>query len=119
MFSRRPVDAANGLGEGEAFIEPEVLVFQRLAERTFFQGQFSLGIPTGDNDTSTEFGWNLALGYVFTDVAISENFKFPTPIVELNGESAFGGIDAGTTVLDITAGLRWSIGSTGVWRSGL
>lgn len=104
-------DANRELGEGQTFIEPEVLLFQRVADQTFFQAQFSLGIPTGGEDASTEFGWNLGLGYVYTDVAISQYFKFPTAVVELNGETLFGGVDADTTVLDVTPGLRWSIGS--------
>lgn len=53
----------------------------------------------------------MGLGYVFTDVAASHYFKFPTAVFELNGGTALGGFEAGTTVLDVTSGLRWTIGS--------
>lgn len=104
-------DAGRSLGEGQTFIEPEVLLFQKLGARTFVQGQFSLGIPTAGGDASKEFGWNLGMGHVFVDFTSSRWFKFPTPILELNGATGLGGEDAGTTVLDITPGLRWTIGS--------
>ena len=104
-------EADRNLGEGQTFIEPEVLVFRKFGERTFAQSQFSLGIPTGGGDPSTEFGWNLGMGHVFADFARSQLFKFPTAVVELNGATGLGGEDAGRTVLDFTPGLRWSIGS--------
>lgn len=99
------------LGEGQTFIEPQVLLFQKVAERTFVQSQFSLGVPTGRDNLSSDFGWNFGLGHVYMDFAYSDFFKFPTAIIELNGASAVGGINAGTTVIGVTPGLRWSIGS--------
>ena len=99
------------LGEGQTFIEPEVLLFRRVADRTFIQSQFSVGLPTGRSNLSSDFGWNFGVGHVYTDFAYSDYFKFPTAVIELNGATAVGGINAGATVVDVTPGLRWSIGS--------
>lgn len=103
--------AERELGEGQTFIEPEVLLFQRLMDEAFVQGQFSLGVPTGGEETSTEWGWNIGAGYVFADASVSQYFKFPTAVFEVNGATGLGGSDGGVTVVDLTPGLRWTLGS--------
>lgn len=104
-------DSDRELGEGLSILEPQFLYFRRVAEQAFFQSQFSVGVPLTRHDESTEFGWNLGLGYVFVDYAYSDYLKFPTAVIEFNGQSLLGGADAGRSALDITPGLRWSVGS--------
>lgn len=104
-------DVNRNLGAGQTFLEPELLMFQKLGKQAFMQSQFGLGIPTRGDNTSTDFSWNLGMGYVFTEIAVSQLFKFPTAVVELNGATGLGGSDAGMTVVDFTPGLRWSIRS--------
>lgn len=102
-------DESRGLGEGVSVIEPEILLFQMLADSTFAQAQLSLGIPTGGVGKSNELGYSFGIGHVLRDLSTPEWFKYPTLTLELNGGSLVGGIGAGETVIDITPGLRWSI----------
>lgn len=99
----------SGLGEGMSVIEPEILLFQKLADATFAQAQLSLGIPTGGVDESNEFGYSFGIGHVLRDANTPDWFKYPTLTLELNAGSLIGGIDAGETVVDITPGVRWSV----------
>lgn len=103
-------DHDRNLGEGQTFIEPELLMFRKVGERSFVQSQFGLGLPAKGGGSTNEFVWNLGAGHVFTDFATGQLFKFPTTIVELNGLTGLNGEEAGT-VLDFTTGLRWSIAS--------
>lgn len=98
------------LGEGQTFIEPELLMYRKVGERNFVQSQFGLGLPANGGGATNEFAWNFGAGHVFTNRSVSQLFKFPTTVVELNGLTGLNGDDAGT-VLDFTTGLRWSIGS--------
>lgn len=102
-------DELSGLGEGMSVIEPEILLFQKLADATFAQAQLSLGIPTGGADESNEFGYSFGIGHILRDVNTPDWFKYPTLTLELNAETLVGGLDAGETVVDITPGLRWSV----------
>lgn len=111
-------DHDRNLGEGQTFIEPELLMFRKLGERSFVQSQFGFGLPARGGSSTNEFVWNIGAGHVFTDFATSQLFKFPTTVVELNGLSGLNGEDAGT-VVDFTTGLRWSIGSRAFGGVGL
>ena len=107
-------DAARELGEGHTLIEPEVLMFQKISEVTFLQEQFSIGTPTSGAGRTTEFSYNLAIGHVFRDISNSEYFLFPTAVFELNGRAGSGGMEAGVSIVDLTAGLRWFMGSKAI-----
>ena len=82
----------------------------KISEQAFTQSQFAFGLPTESGET-TEFEYNFGLGYVSTiSFADSYFFAYPTPVIELNGFTGVGGEEAGTTILDLTSGLRWRIG---------
>lgn len=100
---------AEELGEGFVILEPELLTLFILTDRSFAQGQLSLGIPTVTGET-TELEYNSGLGYVFKDFPKSDLVAYPTLVLELNGFTGIGGEEAGTTILDVTNGLRWWIG---------
>ena len=104
-------DEDRELGEGHAVLEPEILFLYKITEPTFVQGQLSVGVPTAGAGRTTEFGYNLAIGHVFVDIDHGDYFKFPTAVLELNGEAGLGGMEAGESVVDLTAGLRWAMGS--------
>lgn len=97
------------LGEGQAVLEPELLTQFILTDRAFANLQLGLGIPT-ENARTTEFEYNMGFGYVFQEFDGPSYFSYPTLIAEVNGLTGVGGVDAGTTLVDLTAGLRWSIG---------
>lgn len=99
------------LGIGHAVIEPEVLFLHKVTETTFVQGQLSVGAPTAGAGRTTEFGYNIGIGHVFRDIAYGDYFKFPTAVLEANGETGIGGMAAGESILDLTPGLRWTVGS--------
>ena len=96
------------LGEGTTFLEPEVLMLQKLPRDSFFQTQLALETPT-ESGQATVFGYSFGFGRVHKS---SNNnwFRNPTPTIELNCETGIGGIDAGMSIVDLTPGLRWMIG---------
>jgi len=102
-------DEDRDLGEGQAVLEPELLTQWILTDQSFAQLQLALGIPTVSGHT-TEFEYNAGLGYVFKDVSTCDCFAYPTAIFEINGFTGLGGVEAGTSILDFTTGLRWSVG---------
>lgn len=97
------------LGDGVTVLEPELLMYQRLGRLDFLVTQIALDIPTVSGE-STGFGYNIGYGNVIDDASTSKLFQFPTAIFELNGATGVGGPEAGTTILDLTPGLRWFIG---------
>jgi len=102
-------DESRELGEGHAILEPELLTQALLSDRSFAQFQLGVGIPT-DNGRTTEFSYNSGLGYVFKEFPNHPLLSYPTPIFEVNGFTGVGGQEAGLTIIDVTPGLRWTIG---------
>jgi uncharacterized membrane protein len=76
----------------------------KLSDHVFTQSQYTFGLPTESRET-TEFEFNLDLGYVSAAFAESYLFAF-IPIIEINGFTRIVGEEAGATILDFTTGLR-------------
>ena len=102
-------DEVRDLGEGQAELEPELLTQALLTDEAFAQFQLGVGIPTESGGT-TELGYNTGLGYVFKDFSDLPLFSYPTVMAEANCFTGVGGAEAGVTVVDLTPGLRWSVG---------
>ncbi len=102
-------DVGEELGEGLTFLEPQVLALRKLPDYTFVQTQVALGIPTESGET-TEFVYNVGMGRIYPTRPDSFGFYNPTATLELNGVTGVGGAEAGASILDITPGLRWSVG---------
>lgn len=100
---------ARELGEGQTYLEPELLTQFILTDQTFSQLQLSLGVPTADGGT-TEFEYNTGVGYVFKNSPKTTLFSYPTLIAEVLGATGIGGAEAGTSILDVAGGLRWTVG---------
>lgn len=102
-------DEERDLGEGQSILEPELLMFFKLTDSVYAQTQFSWGLPTESGGT-TEFEYNSGVGRVFADFPHTELFAYPTAIVEVNGFAGVGGAESATSIVDLTSGLRWSVG---------
>lgn len=103
-------DVGDELGEGLTVLEPQVLALRKLPHYTFIQTQLGLGIPTDSGET-TEFGYNVGMGRIFPTRPDSFGYYNPTTTLEFNGVTGVGGAEAGASILDITPGLRWSVGT--------
>lgn len=106
-------NAGRDLGEGRTVLEPEVLAFQKLSERTFVQGQLSLGIGLGSGEQDRELGYSMGLGHVITTINNWQLFSYPTPTIEVNCATALAGEESGRSVIDLTPGLRWQVCNKG------
>jgi hypothetical protein len=84
-------DPGLGLGLGCWTIEPAVLLYQRLTDRTVAQGQLSYWIPiSGGPGAGNVLTYGAGLSY---DLIQRPNFRF-TPVLEAVGWTVIGGTEA-------------------------
>lgn len=102
--------ASRDLGEGHTIFEPRLLFFQKVGSRTFLQSNIGFEIGLG-SEAERAFGYSLGAGHVFGD-GRSYWFKYPTPIIEIDGHALLSGEDSGASVVNLTTGLRWQFGNS-------
>lgn len=115
-----PTGAPNlGLGTGHVSLEPALLVFQRLTERLYFDGEFRDWIPVGGTNFAgnvLRYGVGLTYNFVLTD-----RFRI-APVNEIVGWTILNGkefIDtasmplnvAGQTIVNEKIGIRIGLGN--------
>jgi hypothetical protein len=84
-------DVGQGLGTGHVSLEPGLLLYQRLADRLFLQGQSTLWVPVrGGLAAGDIFTYGLGVGY---NVFQRGNF-WVTPITELLGWTVLSGYES-------------------------
>jgi hypothetical protein len=116
-----PTGASNlGLGTNHTSLEPAVLVFQRLTERLYFNGEFRDWIPVGGTNFSgnvLRYGVGLTYNIVLTD-----HFRV-APVNEVVGWTILGGkelipLNGGTirnvdgqSIVNEKIGLQFGLGN--------
>jgi hypothetical protein len=118
-----PTGAANlGLGTGHVSFEPALLVFQRLTDRLYFNGEFRDWIPVGgSNFEGNVLRYGLGLTY---NIVLTDRFRV-APVNEVVGWTILNGKEfvqtpemplgvvqhvAGQSIANEKIGLRFGIG---------
>ena len=82
-------DDDRGLGTGHASLEPAFLVFQKLTDRLYVEGEFRDWIPIGGTDfAGNVLRYGVGMAY---NVAPSPERQFIAPVVEFVGWTVLGG----------------------------
>jgi hypothetical protein len=110
-----------GLGTGHVSLEPALLVFQRLTDRLYFNGEIRDWIPVnGSNFAGNVLRYGAGLAY---NIVLTENFRI-APVNEIVGWTILGGkeivpqdpnpIDvAGQTIVNEKIGIQFGLGNYG------
>jgi hypothetical protein len=116
-------DASRGLGTNHVTLEPALLVYQPLADRLGFEGEFRYWIPVGGTDFAGDiFRYGLGLHY---ELWQTSRWKV-VPVLELVGWTVLDGKEsfvhpsglvtaedaAGDTILDIKLGAHVKFGNS-------
>jgi hypothetical protein len=118
-----PTGAANlGLGTGHVSFEPALLVFHRLTDRLYFNGEFRDWIPVGGSDFAGNIlRYGLGLTY---NIVLTDRFRV-APVNEVVGWTILSGKEfvqttemplgvvmpvAGQTIVNEKIGLRFGLG---------
>jgi hypothetical protein len=122
-----PTGAADrGLGTGHVTLEPALLVFQRLTDRLYFDGELRDWIPiSGSNFAGNVIRYGTALTY---NLVLTEHFRV-APVNEIVGWSILGGKETtppdlnhihgsianvgGQAIVNEMIGLRFGVGNYG------
>jgi hypothetical protein len=122
-----PTGAADrGLGTGHVSLEPALLVFQRLTDRLYFDGELRDWIPVeGSNFAGNVIRYGTAFTY---NMVLTQNFRV-APVNEIVGWSILGGKETappakfgggggplpvgGQCIVNEMIGLRFGVGNYG------
>jgi hypothetical protein len=114
-----PTGAASaGMGTGHVSLEPALLVFQRLTDRLYFDGEFRDWIPVGGSDFAGNIlRYGVGLWY---NIVLTDHFRI-APVNEVVGWTMLSGKEivplataplsvAGQTIVNEKIGLRIGLG---------
>jgi len=111
--------ASKGLGTGHPTFEPALLVFKRLTDRLYFDGEFRDWIPVdGSNFAGNILRYGVGLAY---NMVLTEHFRV-APVDEVVGWTILGGKElvptsstpvsvAGQTIVNNKIGIRFGYGN--------
>lgn len=102
-------DADRDLGSGHTKLEPTLLWLYDFRQGTYVQSRFGWEVPVSTTDVASEFRYDIGLFHTFLATRDWRMFRFFTPIVELNGVTQLNEDGHGTTVVDMTGGVRWLV----------
>jgi hypothetical protein len=103
-------DEDKGLGAGNVLLAPRGLLWHDFCNGTHLHAEAAFDVPVDVDQPENALVYNVALSHTIAASRCWDYMRHLTPLVEANCETMLNGPESGTTVVNLTPGVRWIVG---------